>query len=66
MRQAITVLKTLLIIILILNLSLWLFSHGSGHSIPLKTDLKFGITAFSLLFLLTGVIYFGRNKDRRK
>ncbi len=65
MRQVLTILKAILIIILILNLSLWLFSHGSGHNIPLKTDLKFGITACVLLFLLTGVIYFGRNEVRK-
>jgi len=65
MRQALGILKTLLIIILILNLSLWLFSHGSGHNIPLKTDLKFGITACVLLFLLTGVIFFGRKEARK-
>lgn len=65
MRQALIILKTLLIIILILNLSLWLFAHGSSHNIPYKTDLKFGITSGVLLLLLMGVIYFGRNKEWR-
>lgn len=65
MRKALTILKAFLIIILILNLSLWLFSHASGHNIPFKTDVKFGITACVLLLLLTGVFYFGRKQARK-
>jgi hypothetical protein len=37
-------------------------AHGSGHNIPLKTDLKFGITTCILSVLLPLVIYCGKNK----
>lgn len=62
MRQLLIIIKVILTILLILNLSVWLMAHGSGHNIPLKTDLKFGITTCILLILLPLVIYWGRNK----
>lgn len=63
MRQLVIIIKVILIILLILNLFVWLMAHGSGHNIPLKTDLKFGITTCILLILLPLVIYWGRGKD---
>ncbi len=59
MRQLIKIIKVLLIIILFSNLFVWLLAHGSGHRIPIKTDLKFGITA-CILFVL--IIFLGKNK----
>ncbi len=64
MKLALTILKIILIVLLILDLLLWVSAYGSGHRIPPKTDLQFGITAFVLICLLAGVWYFGRNRHK--
>jgi hypothetical protein len=39
-------------IVLLLNLLCWLFSHASGHKIPLQTDLSFAIVTCVLVLLI--------------
>jgi heme A synthase len=62
MRLLMIILKVILTSFLLLILFVWLMAHGSGHNIPLKTDLKFGITTCILLVLLLFTIYWGKNK----
>ncbi|MDX1935910.1 MAG: hypothetical protein SFU21_02270 [Flavihumibacter sp.] len=34
------------------DLLFWLMAHGSGHNIPVKTDLLFVVTGLGLLLLI--------------
>lgn len=64
MRQLSVILKIILAILLLITLFVWLMAHGSGHDIPIETDLKLGITGIVLFALLILAIYHGRkNKD---
>ena len=49
MRKFLIIIKFISISLAILCLFVWLLAHGSGHAIPLKTDLKFGSTNCILL-----------------
>ena len=52
MRKFLIIIKFISIVLLILCLFVWLLAHGSGHAIPLKTDLQFGSTNCILLFII--------------
>jgi hypothetical protein len=62
MRQLMIIIRVILTMLLILNLSVWLMAHSGGHIIPLKTDLKFGIATCILLVLFPLITYWGKNK----
>jgi hypothetical protein len=66
MKQMIKPLQITLIILLILDISIWLMAKGGGHIIPLKTNLKFGITGLILLAFWAFISYFGYNKRKNK
>ena len=63
-RKIITILKIVFTVILVLNTFIWLIAQGSGHRIPVKTNLIFGTTSFIFLILVILTIYLGRkNKN---
>jgi hypothetical protein len=62
MHKLILGLQIVLIILFVLNTFIWLIAHGSGHNIPLKTDLKFGIADLVLISLTILIFYLGRTK----
>jgi hypothetical protein len=51
MKIVIKVIIVITYVLLVLNLFFWVAAHGSGHKIPLKTNLSFGISSLVLLAL---------------
>jgi len=49
MKIAIQIIKFFLLVALCFTIFVWLMYHGSGHKIPLKTDILFGVTCASLI-----------------
>ena len=63
MRKFIIILKILFIVLLILNTFFWIVAQGSGHNIPQRTNLMFGVVDLLLVSLIVLAIYLGRNKS---
>ena len=51
-KIVISIIRIILIILLILDLTILLMAQGSGHKIPLKTNLIFGFYALVLFGLI--------------
>ena len=62
MRKLMIILKIVFIILLILNTFIGIIAQGSGHNIPLRTNLIFGIVDLLLVALIILTIYLGRKK----
>jgi hypothetical protein len=65
MKILISTLKIIFSILLVLDVFFAGMSHGSGHNIPLKTDiyiLSIGVILISILILLS---YLGRKIDNK-
>jgi hypothetical protein len=60
MRQFINILQVVFVILLVLTLFIWLMARGSGHNIPLKTNVEFGIQSLILVILLILSIFIKR------
>lgn len=57
------ILQILLIVLFVLFSLFWFIIHGSGHNIPLKTELKFGIVDLVLASLTIGAFYLGNKRN---
>jgi hypothetical protein len=62
MKQLLMVIKIILFLVLCLNIFIWIIAQGTGHNIPLKTNLIFGIRGIILLILFLLSIYWGRRE----
>jgi len=60
MRRLLGFLKVTLSILIVLNVLIWLMAQGSGHKIPLRTNIKFGIAGIFLIGLLVTTIYLNK------
>ena len=49
MRRVILILQIVLGGVLIANLLVWVIAQGSSHNIPLKTNLKFGLSCILII-----------------
>jgi|LauGreDrversion4_2_1035121.scaffolds.fasta_scaffold408616_2 hypothetical protein len=65
MRHLIIILKLVLTILLFFNIFTWLIAQGSGHNIPSRTNLIFGIRTLVLLVLLA-FIFLGKRINKIK
>lgn len=52
MKSAIQVIRVILTLLLCFFAFTWLIYHGSGHKIPLNTDLSFGYSIGILIVLI--------------
>lgn len=66
MRQLLLILRIIFIILFILNVSIWIIAQGSGHNIPLRTNLIFGIRSFICLILIIVFNWGGKVKAKNK
>jgi len=55
MKKFLKFIKVILILLIILIFLFWLLAHGSGHLIPVQTDIDIGITAGVLIILLIAI-----------
>lgn len=65
MRPLILIAKIILTILFVLNSLIWFAAQGSGHNIPLRTNVIFGIVSFIFLILLIFFIYWGDKKKAK-
>jgi peptidoglycan/LPS O-acetylase OafA/YrhL len=69
LKLRLNIIKIILIVLAVADLSMWLVANGSGHKIPNKTNGAF-LIAFFVLLLLLGVLfgkrYFQINKRKTK
>lgn len=65
MSKLIKILIIIFTTLLILNTFIWFIAQGSGHNIPFKTNLKFGIASV-VLVLLVLITYANRNFKKNK
>jgi hypothetical protein len=63
MKHLLTIMKIIFSLLLCFNIFIWIIAQGTGHNIPLKTNLIFGIRSFLLLVLLLLSVYWKRRKN---
>lgn len=64
MKKFLIFLKVILILLIILDLLFWLLAHGSGHLIPVQTDIGIGITAGVLIILLIAISVYKKKIEK--
>lgn len=64
MKTLILILKIILSVLLVLDIFIWIIAHGSGHTIPNRTDWSFALTALILLGLLF-IVNFADRRNKR-
>lgn len=52
MKITIIIIQIVLVAALAVNMFIWLIAHASGHKIPSKTDLVFGLRSLFLIIAL--------------
>ena len=57
MKMILQTIRLLLIILLFFDFFIFLMAHGSGHNIPLKTDLSFGLSGLAIITAVCFVHY---------
>ena len=65
MKVIIQIARAIFVVFLCVNLFTWGVTHASGHSIPAKTDLFFGINGMVLLGLVVLLNYL-HNRDKKE
>jgi hypothetical protein len=66
MRQLVLISKIILTALLVLNIFIWIIAQGSGHNIPLRTNIIFGARGLVLLALLILLIYWGNKMEAKR
>ena len=66
MRNFTIFLKVVLILFLLATCIIWFAANGSGHNIPLKTNVKFGVVSGVLLGLLISVVYLSKKVNKNQ
>ncbi len=64
MKKLITILQAIGGVLLFIDLSFWAALYGSGHKIPIKTDITLGCYASTLIFLLIVLWYLNRKRNK--
>jgi hypothetical protein len=64
MKTRLMLMKIILLALLLIDLFFWAVAYGSGHKLPVSTNLYFSFAALLITGLLITVI-FGARKIRR-
>ncbi|MBB6239848.1 hypothetical protein HDC90_004510 [Pedobacter sp. AK013] len=52
MKVVFLIVKSIVILLLIIDLLFWMMAHASGHIIPSKTNWAFGLSSGGLILVL--------------